>query len=125
MLGWHISVYRQRDGGAAPAPDAKPEGPRIAVWQAGLDGCGWIDELARTGKAINYGGTGYPNRYTARARDVIPIIRAGPPDARSVWAAGEHDVLTSGWAGSTAIDEEAAARCAPDEWLLVEIWDES
>ncbi len=28
MLGWHVSVYRQTDGGASPAAFESPEGTR-------------------------------------------------------------------------------------------------
>jgi hypothetical protein len=31
MLGWHVSVYRQTDGGASPAAFESPEGTRVAV----------------------------------------------------------------------------------------------
>jgi hypothetical protein len=61
MLGWHISVYRQKVGGLST-----PKGQRLAVWQTGLGGLDWLDELVKAGKAINLGENGgYPCRYTA------------------------------------------------------------
>jgi len=52
MLGWHISVYRQKDGGASPGTALTPQGTRLAVWQTGLWGLDWLDELVKAGKAI-------------------------------------------------------------------------
>ena len=125
MTGWHISVYRQTDKGASPATPQSPEGKRVAVWQTGSGGLQWVKELVKEGKATDLGGNGYPCRYTATARDLIPRIIDGPPGARSVWASGEKDILTDTWAGRTVIDHAEFAACRPDEWLLIEAWDES
>jgi hypothetical protein len=65
MLGWHISVYRQADGGTEPATSETSPGTRLAVWQTSFDGLRWLDELAAEGKALDLGGNGYPTRYTA------------------------------------------------------------
>lgn len=62
MLGWHVSVYRQPDGGHSPATFEFPEGARLAMWQTDVDGLDWLIELARQGKAIDVGGNGCPNR---------------------------------------------------------------
>ena len=122
MAGWHISVYRQQNGGESPAPFKEPTGERIAVWQSGLWGLGWINELVKRGDAIDLGGNGYPSRYTATAEKLIPVITSGPPEARERWAADAGDVLTEKWDGATAI---GGVKCRPDEWLLIEAWDES
>jgi hypothetical protein len=42
MLGWHVSVYRQKEGGGSPATFESPEGARLAVWQADWDGLKWL-----------------------------------------------------------------------------------
>jgi hypothetical protein len=125
MLGWHISVYRQTDGGSSPAGMQSPAGARLAVWQTGLDGLDWLEELVKAGKAIDLGGNGYPCRYTATAENIIPRIFYRPPEAREVWESDPLDVLTEKWEGKTVIDRIAAAACPADEWLLVEAWDES
>lgn len=125
MLGWHISVYRQTDGGTSPAIAESAEGTRLAVWQTGLGGLDWLDELVMAGKAIDVGGDGYPCRYTAMAANLVPQILDSPPHARSTWACGADDILTEKWEGKTVIDPAAAAACRPDEWLIVEAWDES
>jgi len=125
MLGWHISVHRQQGGGASPGTAESREGARLAVWQAGLWGLEWIDELVKAGNAIDLGGTGYPCRYTATARYLLPRIMEGPPEANAIWSSGAGDVLSERWEGRTVIDHEAAGQCGADEWLLITAWDES
>jgi hypothetical protein len=125
MLGWHISIYRQTDGGASPAGADSPGGKRLAVWQAGLGGLGWIEALVKEGKAIDLGGNGYADRYTATAEYLIPQIVEGPPGALSTWICEPSDLLTDQWEGKTVFDRDAAGDCRPDEWLLVVAWDES
>jgi len=125
MTGWHISIFRQADGGSSPARADSEEGIRLAVWQTGSEGLDWVDELVKNGHAINLGGNGYPRRYTARGEYLLPRIAGGPPEARSVWECGEHSVITSKWTGKTVVDGAAADDCRPDEWLLVVAWDES
>jgi len=46
MLGWHISVHRQADGGAHPARADSKTAARIAVWQTGLHGMDWLGDTA-------------------------------------------------------------------------------
>ena len=125
MLGWHISIYRQTNDGTSPATAESAAGTRLAVWQTRDGGLNWIKELVKEGKATDLGGDGYPYRYTATAKDLSPRIIGGPPGARRVWASGEGDILTDKWAGRTVIDHAESAACRPDEWLLIEAWDES
>ena len=35
------------------------------------------------------------------------------------------DILGTGWEGKTVVNRAVADACRPDEWLLVEAWDES
>lgn len=125
MLGWHISVYRQQDEGTSPATAETPEGKRLAVWQTGLGGLEWLKELVKAGKAIDLGGNGYPCRYTALAQHLIAELVDNPPKANQNWTFDQGDVLLEGWEGKTVIDRAAVADCRPDEWLLVDAWDES
>lgn len=125
MLGWHISVYRQGDGGVSPATAQSPEGTRLAVWQTGVGGLDWLKELVKEGKAIDLGGNGYPSRYTAITEYLIPLIIDVPPGARINWLREAGDVVTDKWEGKTVVDGAAVAQCRLAEWLLVEAWDES
>jgi hypothetical protein len=126
MLGWWIGVFRQPHGGHAPASFDTVKGIRLAVWQTGLGGLDWLDELAKDGRAIALGGDGYPIRFTAQCEQLLPRIENGPPNARAVWLSDPTDIIDyDKWPGRTTIDREAIADCSPDEWLLVEARDES
>jgi len=125
MLGWNISVYRQDGDGSSPATAESVAGVRLAVWQTGLEGLNWIEELVKAGKVISLGGDGYPCRYTATAENLVSQIIDEPPMAKGVWACGENDIITEQWEGQTEINRTIAAACLPDEWLLIEAWDES
>lgn len=127
MLGWHVRVHRKRWRRRAPATFSSRPGPLLGQWQGSLGALEWLDELCTSGDATMTGGDGYPVRYTARCRDVRPVLLAGPPGAQEPWVHGEHDIIVdpSKWTGRTAIDRPALDACRPDEWLIVEAWDES
>jgi hypothetical protein len=124
-LGWHISVYRQQNDGTAPASFDTKDGARLAVWQTGLGGLDWIDQLVKEQKAIDLGGNGYPLRYTALASHLVSQLRDGPPHAKAYWTYDPGDIILPGWLGKTTKDPELIDACRPDEWLLIEAWDES
>lgn len=96
MLGWHISVYRQRNGGSAPTPFGAPHGARLVVWQTGLSGLDWLDDLAVQGKAIDLGGDGYPKEYTAFAAYIIAQLLDGPPGANRTWTLSAGSIVLDG-----------------------------
>jgi hypothetical protein len=126
MLGWHVSVYRQENGGSSLATKESPiTGPRIAVWQTDPYGLKWLDELTKEGHAIHYPGGGYPDRYTARAKEIVPRLLEGPPEARETWHRDTGDVITEQWVGKTMINRVEVDACTSDEWLMIEAWDES
>lgn len=84
-----------------------------------------MNELVKENKAIFLGGYGYPSLYTATAKHLLPRIIDEPPEARRIWAVGVGDTLTEKWEGKTVLDRVTALACRPDEWLLIEAWDES
>lgn len=125
MLGWNIGVYRQKNSGKSPATFGAEHGTRLAVWQTNSGGLNWIDELVEQQKAISLGGNGYPCEYTSMATYIIPSIRKDPPSAKAVWSFDSGDILLSGWEGKTVISLENIDACRPDEWLIIQAWDES
>ena len=125
MLGWKISVYRQESGGASPASFGAAHGTRLAVWQTGLGGLDWIDELVKQQKAISLGGNGYPLEFTAMTTHLKAQLVEGPPHAEAAWTFDAGDILLPGWLGKTSKDLEGLDSCHPDEWLLIQAWDES
>jgi len=124
MLGWNISVYRLEQG-AVRATTKTPTGVRLAVWQTGLDGLDWIDELVKEGKATNLGGNGYPCRFTGTAEHLIPHFVNGIPEAHSPSSFEGSGMLMEGWEARTTINQTAIAACRPEEWLLLLAWDEN
>lgn len=125
MLGWNIGVYRQTENVTLPATVISQVGVRLAVWQTGFEGVDWIDKLVKENKVIDLGGNGYPNRYTVTANNIIPFIKNNPPLAKDVWSSDEGDILTEKWEGKTVLDQSEIEKCPPDEWLIVDAWDES
>jgi hypothetical protein len=142
VLGWLISVYRVADEEAVrrtlgAEPSAKVVlgddvlGGRLAVWQAGPYGLNWIAEAAaREGGVIRKFECGYPHRYLARAADVLPTIRDRVPYKAPMYehpscVVPEGSVLLPGYVGKTTIDDKSIDECSADEWLYIEVWDES
>ena len=142
MLGWLISVYRVADEEAVrrilgAEPGAKVVlgddvlGGRLAVWQAGPYGLNWIAEAAaREGGVIRKFECGYPHRYLARAADILPTIRdrvpyKAPMYEHPSWVVPEGSVLLPVYVGKTTIDDKSIDKCSADEWLYIEVWDES
>lgn len=125
MLGWHITVYRQTAGEFAPAEFETTPGFRLAVWQTGLLGLHWIKALVKAGRVIDLGGNGYPYRYTAQVKEITQQILDGPPEAKVTWSREAFDNITEGWVGRTLVETDELKRCDPDEWLLIEVFDES
>ena len=118
MLGWYISVYRRQGNRLDPANYSDERGARVAVWQTGLDGLDWIEDVAHT-KGHCLGGNGYPCRYTPRAHDLLPAILSGP---RNPWHSDPGDILGLKWVGRTLIVHEVKKACDLDEWRFVEAW---
>lgn len=56
---------------------------------------------------------------------IISRIIDNPLGARRTWIHEATDILTDKWVGRIVVDRVAAADCRPDEWLLIEAWDES
>jgi len=125
MLGWHITICKLKDGGKSPATPGAEEGKKLAVWQTDLGGLEWIDDLVKEGKAINLDGDGYPYWYTAQVKHLIAKIFPHPFGAHDPWVCGPYDIITDQWEGKTTVDSATIKDCNPDEWLKVEVWDES
>ena len=126
MIGWNISVYRQKNPIVMlPATAASHAGERLAAWQTDEYGLAWIHELVKEGNAIDLGGDGYPCLFTSRSKYLTPQIADSPPRANKVWHREDFDFVRDEWLGKTMINSEVIARCTSDEWLLIVAWDES
>lgn len=125
MIGWMIAVHRKTGWKGRPASASSSLGALVAQWQGAPAAIDWLRDLAHTDDAVDLGGNGYPMRITAKAGAVLPVVEAGPPFENKQWQADPADVLTDQWVGHTVFNTEVARACASDEWLIVEIWDES
>lgn len=119
MLGWHIFIQRQRDGGSAPAAFESETDETLQYWESHVHGLRWADALAKAGKAIDLGGNGYPCRYTAPAR-VLQHSTAVP--IRLVW---NRDPKAPAEGPAPKPRKRSLVDCPPDEWLVIEAWDQS
>ena len=145
MLGWLISVsrcglrtVREARGdadamrsvliettGSADVPESTDADQRLATWQTGLGGLDWLDPLISSGRAVATSRGGYPETYLIPCRDFMALLNEGLPHERPAWGTDPGDILSDRWLGRTTINDDTLARCDPDEWLLVEAWDES
>ena len=114
MIGWFFIVRRLEEEG---------RGTEIARWQASPGGIEWVWELVRRGEASG-GGDGYPSTFRVRARDVLPLLD-NPPYANNPWRSDPGDILSDAWIGHTHVHGEVTRLCGSDEWIEVEVWDES
>ncbi|SIR08806.1 hypothetical protein SAMN05880566_108142 [Janthinobacterium sp. TND4EL3] len=121
MSGWWTIISTETPEQMADMTKVNKEA-FLATWEAGLSGAGWIAQLCEQGKATQLTFNGFPNRYTAPASVIAPLLLAGIAEAQD----GEfpQDQLT-GWPGSITVHAERIAACAPGQLLTVEVWDQS
>ena len=94
----------------------------LATWEAGLGCLGWITQLCEQGKATQLSCNGFPNRYTALASDLKPLLASGIAEAQE--GVFQED-RPAGWPGSITLHRERIAACQPGQVLTVEVWDQS
>lgn len=119
MIGWWIVIAQQtpaeRDAGA----DQKAA--TLANWETSVSGIDWIENLVEEGKATQLSHGGYPDRYTAFARDVLPLIDGGPPAHKGPTIFGDDYVMPGDWTGNVMIDREKITACLPDQILTIDV----
>lgn len=128
MLGWWIVVMTEAQRAAADeALAAGKKGPFacLASWESSVGGLDWLDGLVAANKAQTTPSAGYPKKYQALARDVVPLIAAGPPRHRSPGIIGDDYVMPANWSGKAKLDLASIEACEPDQKLLIEAWDMS
>lgn len=124
MIGWWIVI-------AAQTPEEydrvtnDPAATVLATWETGLGGIAWLRNLTEEGKAAQLSTGGYPNRYTAKAGDVLPLLADGPPAHAGPTVIGEDYVMPSHWIGNVIMHPGKIAACPPDQLLTIEAWDQS
>ena len=117
VLGWYVLVFRK----GADAPKQLP----LALWETGVFGLEWLDDLVKAEKAVNLGGDGYPKCYSITAGVLLPVLAKGLPSNRSPLVIGDDYLLPPGWNGQLELDLAALSACPTDETLFIEAWDQS
>ena len=149
MLGWDISCYRLAADSASdlaeiesavrlqvPAVGIMPagavgaltgDGERLLGWRARLQGLDWLDPLLADRRAWTIRADGYPNLYAARAADVVEaMVSSSGMDERDAFRTPGHPGSGSaGWGPLTSRVLSLSTVVGPQQWLLIEAWDES
>ena len=124
MIGWWIVISAQTpEEKDTPGNDNKAA--VLAMWETSVGGIDWINKLAKDGKATQLSNGGYPNRYTAKAGEVLPILARGIPDHDDMMIFGEDYVMPAGWKGNITMHQDRISACAPGQVLTLDVWDQS
>lgn len=124
MIGFEIFVYRA-DRVDDPMASWPNEEALLVSWLVGgSSGLDWIDALVERGLATDLGGNGYPLRYTALARDLLPVIATGIPAPSDGPILGEDYYLPAGFIRDPEV-RPGFDTCPCDQLLLVNAWDQS
>lgn len=79
MLGWWIVISMQTPEERDRADQDTRRAALLANWEASVHGSRWVHRLVEQGKATQLSSGGYPNRFTAQACDVLPLLTKGVP----------------------------------------------
>lgn len=108
MSGWWI-VVDPRTPAERDASDDKLS-HLIASWGANVFNVRWLKSLVSEGRAKQHSFSGYPNRFTASAADILPVIAELADPA----SAGVTDVT---------IHKEKLSFIPSDHILTIDVWD--
>lgn len=123
MIGWMIVVSTQTPEELNRSDQDAKKAATLAQWEVGPGGIDWIEDLAQAGKGKKIYGGGYPNRYTARAGDVLPLLVNGPPPHAGPAIIGDDYVMPSNWSGNITLQRDRIAACPADHALTIDAWD--
>ena len=118
MAGWIIIIFREE--GTANMGDPH----RVAMWTTGLDGQDWLKRMVREGRAefLDDNG-GYPTRYAARWKELAPELRITLREEDGRAEIQEGSVIRGTVYYGAEIHAEVAARCGPEDRLIIHCWD--
>ncbi len=124
MIGWWIVIAAQTPE-ERDAPNSDRKAAVLANWETSVGGIDWVTRLTKEGKATQLSSGGYPNRYTAKAGDVLPMLAKGIPDHSYMMIIGDDYAMRAGWKGNIIIHQDKIDACHPDQVLTIEVWDRS
>lgn len=122
MIGWYLAVYQQTPIERLACHDRST---LLASWEVSIGGLAWLDKLVAEGRAERLSKDGYPSRYTARAKDIFPLIAAGPPRHDGLLVIGADYVRPPGWKSQFRIEQPKFDACPPEQILTIDAWDQS
>ncbi len=125
MIGWWIVIAAQTPQERDAAATENRRAATLAQWEVGPGGLDWVAELVEAGKANQISEGGYPNRYAAKAGDVLLLLTSGPPAHTEPAIIGDDYVMSANWHGKVEVHAEKMAACAPDLLLTIDAWDQS
>lgn len=131
MIGWWIVVSAQTPGERDRADQAARRAAILAQWEVGAGGIEWLHALVKAGKVEQHTYSGYPNRYTAQASEVLPLIETSTIDASEdrnrVLGVDESRgfVNLSGRISKMTVYADRMAACPAELLLTIDAWDQS
>ena len=125
MLGWWIVISMQTPEERDRADQDTRRAALLANWETSVNGSRWVHQLVEQGKAMQLSSGGYPNRFTAKACDVLPLFANGLPQHDGPTVIGEDYVLPGSWTGNVIIHPDRIAACPLDKLLTIDVWDQS
>lgn len=126
MLGWEIFIHNELSDSTNQSDWKWPKQESVlATWRAGLSGINWLNKLVEEGNATCLGGNGYPVRFLAKVKVILPLIKSGPPSHRGPLVIGDDYVTPSGWISGTKIHLDMFANEDPENTVVIDAWDES
>jgi hypothetical protein len=126
MLGWEIFIHKELSDSTDMIDWRVPKAENVlATWRTGLGGEDWLNALEEAGKAKCLGGNGYPIRYLAKVKDVLPLIESGPPVHSGPLVIGDDYVTPSGWVSEATIKLKEFQQEDPERIIVIDAWDES
>ena len=108
MLGWSVRVDAQTPEQRDETDDRSSH--LLAKWEARQSGLDFLNVLVRQGKARKLLSGGYPERYTVKASDFLPLIAKRPPGTM-----GPHSEVI--------LYLNRISACSPDQVLTIDAWD--
>lgn len=86
----------------------------LANWEAAPGGIGWLHQLVNAGKASRLSFSGYPNRFTVQAINVLPLLAGGPPPHQGPAIIGDDYITPANWKGNVIFHQGRVAACPPN-----------
>lgn len=68
-----------------------------------------------SGKAKQLSFSGYPNRFTAQAGDILPLLASGPSAHAGPAVIGDDYVMQVNWKGKPTFHQDKIATCSPEQ----------